>query len=136
MKTPEELKVVVIDDDMTMVALFKRMLQQIGYGNSEVISQLSMCPILNSPQRDCTQAKCCADVVIVDIMMPGMSGTEFLELQHRRGCKIPEENRALMTAGAKFSYKRTANELGCHFFNKPIKLDEFKRWLNDCCSRT
>ena len=89
MKSPEELKVVIIDDDM-MAALFKRMLQQIGYGNSEVISQLSMCPILNTPQRVCTQGECCADAVIVDIMMPGMSGIDFLKFQKGRRCKIPE----------------------------------------------
>ncbi len=25
-----------------------------------------------------------------------------------------------------------AKRLGCHVFNKPFKMDEIKKWLNEC----
>lgn len=131
MKTPADFKVVMIDDDSTMVQLFKTMLKRSNYSNVEVVTDLSMCPLLQTNQCECTSEQSCADAVIVDIMMPGMNGIEFLELQKARGCKIPEQNRALMTAGAKLNYKRAAQKLGCHIFFKPFKLTEIEQWLDE-----
>jgi DNA-binding NtrC family response regulator len=59
-----------------------------------------------------------------------MSGLEFIEHQKSMGCKM--QKVAVMSGKWTNEALAHANRLGCHTFNKPFKLDEIKKWLDEC----
>ncbi len=62
--------------------------------------------------------------------MPYMKGLEFIEHQRRNACKVT--NIAVMSGRWTDEELEHAKRLGCHTFNKPVKIDEIKKWLNAC----
>ena len=69
--------------------------------------------------------------------MPNVTGAEFLSLQKAHGCKIPVENKAIIT-GAVLNQetKDTIDSIGCKLIKKPFKLAEVLKWIDECSART
>lgn len=134
MGTSKKLRVIVFEDDVTMSALFKKVLQ--GYGcDVQTFLDPTACPVYRNPECACPMQTPCADVVITDFNMPNMNGIELLRLQRNRGCKALDANKALMSAITTPQQQREIETLGCHFFRKPFRLSEVKQWLNECAER-
>ena len=91
--------------------------------------------VCRDPECEYHEDSSCADALIVDIMMPNMSGIEFMKLQRERGCNILHENKALMSAVTSPQQQAAVEEFGCHFFKKPFKISEVKKWLEECAER-
>ena len=70
------------------------------------------------------------DLVICDMMMPGMVGIEVLE----KIKEIKADQKVLMLTGVReASLVKRAEELGCSFYlNKPVGLDELEEKINEC----
>jgi DNA-binding NtrC family response regulator len=62
--------------------------------------------------------------------MPDMTGFEFIEHQKRNGCKV--QNVAVSSGRWTDEEIEHAKRLGCHIFEKPFKMDEIEKWLDDC----
>jgi CheY-like chemotaxis protein len=52
-----------------------------------LLSRADSCPV-DAP---------CTDFLLTDLMMPGMTGIEFLKKVKRMQCKIPEERKAIIS---------------------------------------
>lgn len=90
-------------------------------------------PTLFLAQKDpCCGAddRCCADVLISDNHMPGMSGLEFLEYAHASGCRLPRSKAVISGNWTEEDHAR-ASRLGCKIFQKPTSIDELFAWLDD-----
>jgi len=81
----------------------------------------------------CPEGYVCADIIICDVSMPGLTGVQFLEHQRTRGCR--NRNVALMSGYWSESDRRRATGLGCQVFQKPFTTDELTNWL-DACEKT
>jgi len=134
MNSPKKLRIIVLEDDIAMSDLFRKVLQ--GYGcEVQAFPDPTACVVFNNSECNCPMDKPCADVLITDMMMPNMSGIELLRLQRKRGCKALDANKALMSAITTPYQQEAVKELGCHFFRKPFKLAEIKQWINECAER-
>jgi CheY-like chemotaxis protein len=64
------------------------------------------------------------DLILLDVMMPGMSGYEVLEAMGRDG-KIAQIPVILVTARSKAEEEKKARDLGAaDYFEKPLQLDK------------
>lgn len=125
------LKIIVFEDDQLTAQLLKKLLNSFGHAVIIHSNPLS-CPIFSSSTNKCPKASPCADVILSDIVMPGMNGIEFLKFQKDRGCKILDEYKALMSATVTHEQETTIGALGFKFFNKPFKTLNIIEWLNEC----
>ena len=130
-----KLKVIVYEDDPTIGALLSQVLSQKGH---EVFTfpDPTFCPACRDHMSECPQESPCADVIISDHNMPNMTGIDFLSHQRSLGCKVPDENKAIVT-GALLNreLQGTIDALGCKVFKKPFKLAEILKWVDECASR-
>ena len=134
MNTSKKLRVIVFEDNQAVSDLFKKMLQ--GFGHHVLtFSDPTVFHVCRDPECEYHEDSSCADALIVDIMMPNMNGIEFLKLQRERGCNILHDNKALMSAVTSPQQQAAVEEFGCHFFKKPFKISEVKKWLEECAER-
>jgi len=124
-----KIRAIVLDDDDTIRTLTSEILKDRGY---EVysFSEPFLSPVYLNSKCTCPAEHLCSTIVITDINMPNMSGLEFLEHQKSMGCKI--QKVAVMSGRWTNEALAHANRLGCHTFNKPFKIDEIKKWLDEC----
>ena len=125
----KKLRAIVLDDDYVLRALINDILKYRGYevhGSSEPF----FCPVYLNSKCPCPVETHCTDIIITDINMPNMTGFEFIENLKRNACKI--QNVAIMSGRWTDEELEHAKRLGCHTFEKPFKLDEFEKWLDEC----
>ena len=134
MSSPKKLRVIVLEDDIAMSDLFRKVLQDYGC-EVQAFSDPTAFTVFCNPECDCPMDKACIDVLITDFNMPNMNGIELLRLQRKRGCKALDANKALMSAMTTPRQQSAIKELGCHFFRKPFKLSEIKQWIDECAER-
>lgn len=128
-------RAIVCDDDAKYLGIFKHHLGQMGY---EVLTAETpmTCAFYRDHADSCPQHNRCTDVLITDYMMPGMTGLELLEMQHRSGCKLTSRNKALMMESENMEIRKRAEAIGCHFFPKPLLISTLIAWIKECESRT
>jgi response regulator RpfG family c-di-GMP phosphodiesterase len=127
-------RAVLIDDEEIVVNMFKDFFSTRRY---EVLSYTRpvVCPFPDENRYLCNTNYPCADVIITDINMSGMNGLELLQEQSRRGCKLKNENKAVLSKYLDEESCRKINQLGYAFFHKPIDLSKFLAWLDECEKR-
>ena len=131
----KKLRIIIFEDDQSLANLIKLVLLQKGH-DVQVFSDPTLCPVYRDHDTECPKSAPCADVIISDHMMPNMTGLDFLKLQRMRGCKAPDENKALITGSAMHAdLKNAIDELGCHYIKKPFKIVEIIKWVDECAER-
>ena len=72
----------------------------------------------------------CADALITDNQMPGMSGLELIQWINSSGCKLPKHRRAIISGSWSSEEYDQARQLGCKIFQKPASMNEIHQWLD------
>jgi len=104
-------KILVVDDDRDILHLMELALSKRGY--SVVVE--------TDPQKALEKAAG-MEIVLVDQLMPGMSGIDFVEKVQERGLRIPV---ILMTAYGNLEDAVNAMKKGAfHYITKPVNFDE------------
>jgi DNA-binding response OmpR family regulator len=121
--------VYLLEDDIGLRSTLFDFLKQNGY---EVFaySDPSFCPLSEVTSCKCNRQNPCADFIITDINMPGMTGISFIELQKEKSCKV--SHIAIMSATWSESEYKKAKELGCKVFEKPFGLNDLIQWMKSC----
>lgn len=136
MTAARKLRINVIDDDPAVNLLLKTALSKLGHHVLTFTDPTECpCPAIKQATCSCPQEFPCADALISDIVMPNMSGIDFLKAQQARGCKIFKENKALFSATTDEEHFEAIEKLGCKFFKKPFKLVEIVKWLEECAEQ-
>ena len=134
MSTVKKLRVIIIEDDLIVSEIFKKVLQDFGC-DVRAFQDPTACTVFGDLECDCPVDSPCTDVLITDMMMPNMNGVELLKLQQKRDCKALNANKALMSAVMSPQLQAAVKELGCHFFSKPFIVSELKQWIDECAER-
>lgn len=126
-------RAIIYDDDPSILELLTIFFEDLEY---EVITnnQPTDCPVYQD-DATCLNRRPCGDIMITDLLMPGMTGLEMLKHQARRGCGIDVRNKAIHSGSLEFGSLEAIGRLGCHFFHKPASLLELRDWVRECESR-
>lgn len=121
------IRTLILDDDESIRATLVKFLEDQGF---EVYSysEPENCPTFLKNICPCGQNFHCAEVIITDINMPGISGIKFIENQIRNGCKI--KNIAVMSGEWTKEDRQKVRNIGCQIFEKPFSMLELKEWLD------
>jgi len=127
-------RAIIFDDEPIVLDVLEMFLAGRGY---EVFSSTEpiVCPVFRNNDRQCHNDKPCADIMITDYKMPGMTGFELLTRQKEKGCGLDIRNKAIISGYFDDRDEANISQLGCAFFRKPFSLDELGMWMDDCEKR-
>ena len=116
-------KILVIDDDPSILAMLKRMLEKAGYEVN----------IASNGNEGLEMIECCLpDLLVTDIVMPEKEGLELIFYLRKKnpGLKI-----VAISGGGRFNYEgylTSAKYLGADLvFQKPLVHKEFVQAISD-----
>ena len=113
----EDARILVIDDEPMMTLFVKKILKKAGFENISGISDPSMA-LEKIAQFE-------PDLILLDIVMPGMSGLELLATI--RADQRFRDVTVLMLSGANKQSKYRALNLGAvDFVNKPVDAEDLE----------
>ena len=131
----QKLNVFVFEDEAVLAILIEKVLLHAGH-EVRVFPRPTSCPVFKDHGMQCSQNCRCADVIISDFQMPGMTGLDFFKLQRKRGCKLVDKNKALMSGSPLIKeMKHEIDDLGCHLIGKPFKMADLLTWVDECGQR-
>jgi DNA-binding response OmpR family regulator len=112
--------VLIVDDDEAFRATLRVSLRAHGYETHEVDSGLAAVEVLAAAAD---HAGPMPDAIVLDIMMPGLSGLGILQLMRRLGTRLPPT--LLVTGFQDRSVDVVARKLGAvRVLRKPVSGDE------------
>lgn len=126
-----KLRIVVLDMDKSNRDLVSIIARNKGH---EVLacSEPVFCPHYSDLECSCLQDYACGDLMIIDNRMSKMSGLDLIKKQIEGGCKGAVQNKLILSTAGTKEELRFAKELGCKIINKPFKLEEISKWIDEC----
>jgi len=124
-----KIRAIVLEDNDSLRTLTCDILKDRGY-EVYAYSEPFLNPVYCDSERPYTEEYICPTIIITDIDMPNMTGFEFIEHQKSKGCKV--QNIAIMSGRWTNENIKHAKRLGCQMFEKPFKIDEVEKWLDEC----
>lgn len=120
------MKILVVDDSVTMRRIVRRSLRQAGYGDSEVVEASDGAEALEAIDKDQF------DLVLSDVNMPNMTGLELLtELKSRERKPVV----VMVTSEAKSAMASELRENGAAAcIAKPFNASDLGRVLDELFS--
>ncbi len=127
-------RAVVIEDDERIRSLLTIILQKRGYEVRSFPGPLPLIEILDGT-CPCPEDHVCADILITDHYMPGMTGLEFIEDRMKKGCRGMAGCTAVISSELTMRDVKKAQGLGCSIIKKPFKVKDINRWIDECRER-
>jgi CheY-like chemotaxis protein len=116
--TPPEVVILIADDDPLILSLLRDILCPVGYQVVEATNG-------NQALSQLRQRK--VDLIITDLMMPGMDGLELIRAVRR---EFPEIPMIAMSGGFGEQFLPIAEVLGSQaILSKPFKVDRVKEMV-------
>lgn len=113
-------KVYIVDDEPKLGELFVTVLRRDGF---DAVSFVNPVALLERMDREDVP-----NVILTDLMMPGMNGIEMIEAVKDRNLTVPV---IIMTAHSSVQTAVEAMRLGAfHYLQKPVNLEEMRTLLN------
>jgi CheY-like chemotaxis protein len=108
--------ILIIDDAAFSRRMLRKYLQIDGYEILEAVNGQEGLEIIRSHKPGC---------ILIDLLMPDVSGFDVLKVLQQEGLKIPA---IIVSADIQNSSRQQGMELGAvGFINKPVKEDELRQ---------
>ena len=122
-------QILIVDDEVGIRQILEVYAELMGY-ESTLMDGPTICELYHNPESKCSKDSPCADALLIDQNLDGMTGLEFIQRQRNGGCKLLPKYKAVMART--FSKEEFKNTLatGCHVLQKPITFEIFEDWLN------
>ena len=109
-------KIYIVDDEPKIGELFVTVLNRDGYDSQSFVSPQALLERIDQKKSP--------DLILTDLMMPGMNGIELIESLHLREKMLPV---IIMTAHSSIQTAVDAMRLGAfHYLQKPVNLEEMR----------
>lgn len=120
-----ELEVLLVDDDRVVRGILARVLRQAGLGVMPVASGAEALELLRSGRR--------FDVIVSDLVMPGLSGVALLQQVRRLQLEVP----VIIVSGNTTAHSaRVAMDLGSfRYLHKPVETSELIAAISDAAAK-
>jgi CheY-like chemotaxis protein len=129
-----KLRVNIFDDDISNLKMLKSFLSRRDY-EIMTFDKPVVCPVNGSGSKKCNTIHPCADIIITDYEMRGMTGLEMLHRQAQSGCRVDVRNKIVMSSDLDDKGQEMLQKVGCRFFSKPLNFNELLACLDDCEKR-
>jgi|MudIll2142460700_1097286.scaffolds.fasta_scaffold07269_2 DNA-binding response OmpR family regulator len=122
-------RIIIYDDQKIILHILTCYFSQRNY---QVVTFESpdVCPIDYKNSSSCENYNACADIIISDLMMPGMNGVDLFKAQSLRVCKVSTNHKALMSGNAGDDRLLKMQGAGYKIFTKPISFSLLSEWLD------
>jgi len=90
------------------------------------------CALVARQACTCPREHVCADILIADMDMEGMTGLELIRHQRDCGCLVLPGNKAVLSARFTNRQEYDATALGCKTLQKPFRLLDMMEWVRRC----
>lgn len=127
------IRILLFEDDDDLRQLVSAFLNGQGYEVLAFASPLA-CAMIAQGKCQCPRENSCADILITDMHMPGMSGLELIQFQAQRGCHAPAENKLVLSSALTPGLESELRSLGCRMLRKPFRLSELLEVVKDCAA--
>lgn len=118
------MKILIVDDSTVNNIMLENLFADQGYETYSVVESESAMEALDTFQPD---------ILLLDIMMPGMSGFDILKQMKENSINIPT---IVLTAYKNNEYEKQAKELGAEaYFTKPINHKELLKAIKSATSQ-
>jgi two-component system, NtrC family, response regulator AtoC len=112
-------RIYVVDDDPKIGELFATVLRRDGYDARHFTAPQALLEVVDGGEVP--------DLILADLMMPGMTGTELLQAIRDRDLALP---LIIMTAHSSVQTAVEAMRMGAfHYLQKPVNLEEMRALL-------
>jgi signal transduction histidine kinase/DNA-binding response OmpR family regulator len=113
-ETISKLEFLIVDDNVTSLKIVQKMCESLHFKTTALTSQEEAMELLKNKE-------CNPDVIILDYVMPGMNGIEFLKTIKKRKLITTNQKIIMISAFAKESIVNQAEKAGVsEFLDKPI----------------
>ncbi len=124
------LRVVIFEDEQVTRDVLSRLVSSCGH-EVHCFPDPTCCPLYHESSCVCSAEQACGDVLITDNRMPVMSGLQFIQQQHERGCRGVLRNKAVISGYLSPEELELSEKLGCTFFPKPLDWEKIRAWLDE-----
>jgi DNA-binding response OmpR family regulator len=90
------------------------------------------CTLVTEQKCTCSRERACADLVITDMKMPGMTGLELIRMMAEKGCHASSREKIVISSGLTPEQAVELRTLGCHFLPKPFQVEELLALIQVC----
>jgi CheY-like chemotaxis protein len=90
------------------------------------------CALIAQQNCTCPRDHVCADILITEMDMEGMTGLDLIRHQRDRGCRALPGNKAVISTSFNKKQESEATSLGCKTLLKPFRLLDMMEWVNKC----
>jgi CheY-like chemotaxis protein len=125
------MRILMFEDERSILRPICIFLRAQGY---EVFGFTSPenCPIVTGGKCGCTRKRACADILITDMNMPGMTGYELVSMLAEKCHGIPPQNMIVISATMAPEQRESCEDRGCQLLPKPFELGELLRVIRGC----
>lgn len=118
------MKILIVDDSTVNNIMLENLFADQGYETHSVVESESATEAVKTYQPD---------ILLLDIMMPGMSGFEVLKQMKSESISVPT---IVLTAYKNSDYEKQAKELGADaYFTKPVNHKELLEAIKNATSK-
>ena len=126
-----KMRILFFEDEDAIRRPLCTFLRAKGYEVLDFPSPLS-CPLVTNQECTCPRDRACADLVITDMKMPGMTGLEMVRLMAEKGCHTSTKNKIVISSAITPEQAVEFRTLGCHYLPKPFELEEVLGLVQVC----
>ncbi|HAD03255.1 MAG: hypothetical protein A2091_08250 [Desulfuromonadales bacterium GWD2_61_12] len=127
-------RTIIFENDTELRRLLCTVLRGRGHEVLDYASPVA-CALVAEQRCRCPRDMPCADIILTDLRMPGMTGLELLRLQRELGCKALPQNKAVISAQLSQEQHNELSLLGCHCIAKPFHIRALLNWVESCEAR-
>jgi CheY-like chemotaxis protein len=124
-------RILVFGDHEELGNLYSLFLRSKGYEVLHFPSPAT-CALITRQKCTCPRDHVCADILIADMDMEGMTGLDLIRHQKDRGCLALPEHKAVLSRSFTNKQEHEASALGCKTLRKPFRLLDMMEWVKKC----
>lgn len=130
-----KLRILVFEDEFVIRKPICTFLRSNGHEVLDFPSPVT-CALVSENKSVCPRDHACADLVITDMNVPGMTGLELVRMLAAKGCHAPPKNKIVISSALTPAQEAEFRALGCHYLHKPFQLDELWHLVQYCEENT